>query len=100
MRAVRAIAAAALLAGCQSAPPKVPDLVQIPVPVACLRPGDLPTPPAIATNAELRKMDAYDRYRVIAAERAELMAWIQQVLPVLEACARAPRIESFKSRTL
>jgi hypothetical protein len=98
--AILLIAVAALLFGCQAAPPKVPDVVRIPIPVACLPIGDIPKPPAIASNAELRAMDAYDRLRIIAAERAELLAWLTDVLPLLEACARAPSVDNFRHRTL
>lgn len=80
---------AAFVAGCAT-PPKVPDVVHIPVPTACLKPDQVPPIPALASNATLRAMDPFDRYRTIAAERAELAAWAVQVEPLLQICSRTP----------
>lgn len=85
---MRAALAVVLLAGCTTAPPVVPDVVRVPVPVACLKPADIPPAPVIATSAALRAMDPFDRYRTIAAERAELLAWHLEALPILQSCAK------------
>lgn len=94
-----AIAAMLGLAGCSGAP-RVPAVVQVPVPVACLRPGSVPPLPAIASDAELARMDDFDLVRTLARERVELLAWFAEILPVLEACARAPAIDHFRLRAL
>jgi hypothetical protein len=98
MRPLGALALA-LLAGCASAP-RVPEIVQVPVPIACLRPGDLPDLPELLTYAHLARLDDYDLVRAIAAERAALAGWAVEVVPVLIACSRAPAIDTFRHRPL
>ncbi len=92
-----AIAAMLGLAGCSGAP-RVPAVVQVPVPGACLRPGSVPPLPAIASDAELARMDDFDLVRTLARERVELLAWFAEILPVLEACARVPLAPSWSIR--
>jgi hypothetical protein len=94
-----AIAALLALSGCAPAP-RVPDVVRVPVPVACLHPGSVPPLPAIASDAELARLDDYDLVRLLAAERAAMLAWLAEIVPVLEVCARAPVIDHFRLRAL
>jgi hypothetical protein len=94
-----AIAALLGLGGCTPMP-RVPDVVQVPVPIACIRPGAVPSLPAIASDAELARLDDYDLVRLLAAERAALLAWLTEIVPVLEVCARAPVIDHFRLRAL
>lgn len=68
----------------------MPDVVKVPVPVACIQPDQVRPAPVLASNAALRAMDPFDRYRTIAAERAELAAWVMEVNPLLQLCTRAP----------
>lgn len=75
------------LPGC-AASPKVPDVVRVPVPIACLTPADIPPRPAIAPDGKLARLDDYDLVRTIAAERAELVGWSAEALALLERCSR------------
>lgn len=88
------LAGVALLGGC--AVPRVPDVVSVPVPVACITAA--PARPAIATDAELAALDDYDLVRRLAAERAELVAWLEEVQPLLAACASVPLAPSWSIR--
>lgn len=57
----------ALLAGCGAAPLKVPETVQVPVPVSCI---EAPIPrPNFYTDAELAAMDDY---------KATLHLWLER----------------------
>lgn len=94
------VAAVLLLSGCAAAPPKVPDVVQVPIPVACLKPGDIPPPPAVLPDGHLAKLDAYDLVRTIAAERAELIAWSLQAAAALARCSQAPSVDNLRLNAL
>jgi hypothetical protein len=48
----------------------------------------------------LARLDDYDLVRLLAAERAAMLAWLAEIVPVLEVCARAPVIDHFRLRAL
>jgi hypothetical protein len=74
------IACLALL-GCAS----VPQSVSVPVAVSCI-PQEIPGQPSISTDQTLAAMSDYELVLRIAAERLELLAYVKQVQPILEAC--------------
>ena len=76
--------AAALLSACASVPVG-PKEILIPIAVSCI-PVETQSPPHTKSNAELSLLDDYALVLTIAAERLELIAWVRQIEPVLQAC--------------
>lgn len=62
-----------------------PATASVPVAVSCL-PADLPTAPALTSNADLLALTPRARYLRIASEREALQAWRARVEPLLSAC--------------
>lgn len=76
--------AAALLSSCASVP-DLPKEVTIPVAVPCV-PVDTPLAPETLSIAQLAAMSDYELVLRIAADRLDLIAWVRQIEPVLQAC--------------
>lgn len=84
MKAAALLASLALSACCTI--PAPPVTVKVPVPVPCL---DAPMPaPKWTPNAELIAMSAGDFVVTLAADRAELIAWSDEALAVMQGCIR------------
>ena len=76
--------AAALLASCASVPEGPKELL-VPVASSCVPQGTPPAPQTVA-NQSLRALDDHRLVLTIAAERLDLIAWVRQIEPVLQAC--------------
>ena len=75
---------AAIGTGCSTAP-KLPELVLVPTPVACLS-APPPEVPPLRSEAEILAMDDYAATLVTYAERLELRAWAEKAEALLLAC--------------
>ena len=80
-----AIAAAAALAGCTTAPPAT---VDVPIPVSCVR--EAPRPPALVTDAELRAMNEYQLPLALWRDRLQRKGYEGELEAVLSACSQVP----------
>lgn len=77
-----------LLAGCTAFDSRpVPEVVKVPVPVACL-PAETPSPPKATPAAALLKMTPRARYLTIAADREAASEYLTRWGPAIEACRR------------
>ena len=74
-----------LLAGCAS-DPKLPEVVRVPVPVACIE--ALPEAPETARDAELLALDDYRLVLTLARDRAALAASYGELRALAEACVK------------
>ena len=89
--AVIALITLALASGCASIPEiKVPDTVQVPVPVPCVAPAGRPQRPATRTEDDLMAMDTYRRTLAAWADLTRLRAYAGELEAVVEGCARIP----------
>ena len=79
-----AIAAAALLTGCQSLP-GLPSSVDVPVGVSCL-PATMPTRPEIFSDADLLTMDDFRLVIALRQNAARLGDYLNELEAVLRAC--------------
>ena len=73
------------IAGCSSAP-RLPERVEIPVPVACVKAEDVPVVPTLTDEASILAMDEYASTLVVWAERLELRAYAAKAEALLAAC--------------
>lgn len=80
-----AIVAAAGLAACSTVPPEA---VHLPIPVSCVR--EVPRPPALATDAELRAMNDYQLPLALWRDRLQRLSYEHELEAVLQACSQAP----------
>lgn len=78
---LRCLPVAALLAGCGT---RLPERVEIPVPVPCVE--RLPERPALATDALATGATVYDKTRAALAERQQLRGYVVELEAVLGAC--------------
>lgn len=87
-RMVRAVVSCIALAGCSSAPliPDPPKEVRIPVPVACIKPDDVPQRPSMLSDAQLDALD--DKRAVIALgqDRRVRQAYQAQLEAAVKGC--------------
>lgn len=84
-RAYSVTLAAALLAGCATAPP-LEVRTQIPVPCVKTRPAA----PALASDAELRVMSDYQLPLALYRDRLAAQGYIGELEAVVEGCSRIP----------
>ena len=78
------VIAAALLAGCGSAPIPVPQTVQVPVPVACI---DAPVPrPDFFTDAQLAAMDDYHGMLALWLDRRQRQVYEARLEAAMAGC--------------
>jgi hypothetical protein len=82
-------AALVLLAACVAPPRPAPQIVEVPVPVACIT--ELPTPPVLATDAELKAQDRYQRTLRLWLDRQKLLDHKARLEAILEACRAIAR---------
>ncbi len=78
---------AIVLAGCATSL-EIPKEVQVPVPVPCVDPKDLPVPPLIATEAEILLMPRYERTLRIWIDHARLVTYQAQLEAIARRCSQ------------
>ena len=84
-----AVMTLALAPGC--APDlKVPEKVDVEVPVACVRPEDVPARPALRTEADLMAMDRYRRTLAAWSDLRKLEAYAAELEAIAAGCSRIP----------
>lgn len=71
------------LAGCGAT---VPQRVEVPVPVPCIRADQVPQRPALSTDTLRPDASVYDKARAALAERQQLRGYVEELEAVLEAC--------------
>lgn len=88
---VGAIIAVALASGCAELPTvKVPERVNVEVPVPCVPAGGMPQRPATTPEADLMAMDTYRRTLTVWRDLKRLEAYSAAQDAVLEQCRRLP----------
>lgn len=81
----------ALATGCSSIPEiRVPERVNVQVPVPCVDPAARPQRPATRTEADLLAMDTYRRTLAAWADLTSLRAYAGELEAVVEGCSRIP----------
>lgn len=83
MRALGVIMLTLGLAGCGT---RLPQRVEIPVPVPCLRADQVPQRPALATDALRTDANVYDKARAALAERQQLRGYVAELEAVIGPC--------------
>lgn len=85
-----AAAAVALAACAPQSELKVPEQVKVEVPIACIRPADVPQPPALRTEPELMAMDRYRRTLATWSDLVQLQAYRKQLEAIAAGCSKIP----------
>ncbi|HVA19017.1 MAG TPA: hypothetical protein VMU55_02455 [Solirubrobacteraceae bacterium] len=76
------------MAGCAIQPtePRVERVeVKVPVRVSCL-PADMPAAPSVKASAQLQALDDFDLVLELAAERDDLISYVEELDAVLVGC--------------
>jgi len=81
---------AGFLMGCAGQEIKVPERVEVPVPVACISPAERPAKPAVRTEADLMAMDHYRRTLAAWSDLKKLGIYAGQLEALVEGCSRIP----------
>ena len=88
---VAAVAALALASGCSTVPEiRVPERVNVQVPVPCVDAAARPQRPATRTESDLLAMDTYRRTLAAWADLTSLRAYAGELEAVVEGCSRLP----------
>lgn len=82
---MRWLASLLVLAGCAS-DPRLPEIVRVPVAVACIE--VLPEAPQTAADAELLALDDYRLVLTLAKDRAALTAAYSELRALAGACVK------------
>jgi hypothetical protein len=84
--------AASLLAGCPATIPtvKVPERVEVEIPVACVKASQRPPAPRLRTVDELMAMDEYSRTLASWSELEKLWGYAPALEALVEGCSRLP----------
>lgn len=78
-----------LLAGCPSQPIRVPETVQVPVPVACI---DAPVPrPELLTDAQMAALDDYHGLLALWLDRRQRQVYEARLEAAMAGCWQAGR---------
>jgi len=89
--AVLVAGAVALASGCSSVPTiEVPKEVKVEIPVACLRPQDVPARPAQRSPADLMAMDRYRRTLAAWSDLTSLRGYAAELEALVAGCSRIP----------
>ena len=82
---MRALLVALLLAGCSSQP-RLPDVVKIPVPIACI--DQLPAAPDLAQDDALLAMDDYRAVLTMWRDRLSAKVAYDELRAIAQACVQ------------
>lgn len=85
-----ALVATAALAACSKPVVRVPERVNVPVPVPCLQPADRPQKPAVRAESDLLAMDTYRRTLAAWSDLKKLEAYSAELEALVEGCSRIP----------
>ncbi len=77
-----------LVAGCDGTMPKLPERVEVPVPVPCIGKGDIPPRPAFWKDEDLMVLDRFKRTIAVWDERREREVYERDLEAIVRACAR------------
>jgi len=83
------VAACGALAGCATQL-QVPEKVNVPVPVACVDPKDVPPRPQLRTQDDLMGMDRYRRTLAAWSDLVKLWAYTTQLESIAAGCSKIP----------
>lgn len=72
------------LAGCGT---RLPQRVEVPVPVPCIRADRVPQRPALATETLKPGASVYDKARAALAERQQLRGYVSELEAVIMGCS-------------
>lgn len=75
-----------LVAGCGAT---LPERVEIPVPVPCLRADQAPQRPVLTTEQLKAGASVHDKTKAVLAENRQLRGYVGELEAVLEACVAA-----------
>lgn len=75
------------LAGCGT---RLPQRVEVPVPVPCIRADQVPQRPALATDTLKPDASVYDKARAALAERQQLRGYVAELEAVIMGCSGVP----------
>lgn len=78
------------LAACTTSPVDVPEKVPVEVPVACIKPADLPARPYLRSADDLLAMDGYRRTLATWSEFLKLQGYAAELEAVVTGCSRIP----------
>ncbi|WP_062196575.1 hypothetical protein [Caldimonas taiwanensis] len=75
------------LAGCGT---RLPQRVEMPVPVPCIRSDQVPQRPVLATDTLKPDASVYDKARAALAERQQLRGYVAELEAVIMGCSGVP----------
>ena len=84
------LVAAVALAACTGTV-QIPERVQVPVPVACIKPQDRPVPPALRSESDLMNMPRGLRTLAAWSDLKKLEIYSAELAALVEGCSRIPR---------
>ncbi len=84
-----AIAAAVALASCAGSI-EVPKEVKVEIPIACVKPQDVPQKPPIRTQGDLLAMDRYRRTLAAWSDKVKLEIYAAELEAIVTGCSRIP----------
>lgn len=82
-----------VIAGCASTV-RVPETVNVPVPVPCIRPEKLPERPGFMTDADILQYDSYRRTWALWLDRALRQAYEAQLEAIAKGCSKIEGIRA------
>ena len=85
-----AVSALVLLTACATNQVEIPKTVNVQVPVACVKPEDLPAKPVVRTEAELLAMDRYTRTLAAWSDLKKLEVYSAELEVVAAGCSKIP----------
>lgn len=89
MKPMLILSLSALLSACAANEPvKLPERVNVPVPVACVDRKDVPERPALRTDGELMALDRYKRTLAMWEERRMREEYEKKQAAIIESCTR------------
>lgn len=71
---------------------KIPETVNVAVPVACIAPADKPERPQLLTDGELLALDTYRATWALWGDRLEREAYEQKLSAIVEGCSQIPAV--------
>lgn len=83
-------AAAALITGCATTAPVLPEAKVVGMPVPCVRATDVPLYPELRSPVAWKQPNVFERQRALLADYYDLVAYAERVRPLLIACTENP----------
>lgn len=83
------VAIALVQFGC-AAELKIPETVNVQVPVPCVKPEDVPARPAVRSEDDLMAMDRWRRTLAAWSDLKKLEAWSAELEAIAQGCSKIP----------